>query len=324
MLLKELEEEVTYLYHPDHLGSVSVVSDQKGLPYERVEYLPFGEVWIEETDPATGYIPFRFTSKELDEETGLYYHGARYYEPTISRWMSADPAGFALSNPNRSGYSIIEAANWYAYVSNNPVIYVDPTGMEGDLTIETIGSGLIDGHAWITFTDEEGNTTSYGTWGNNPDDKGYGLIENIEIDRNLRGEASRTMYISDEQEAALFSLISEYKKMGATGWKLMAPCSAFAQDAWEAGTGERLNANSFLVNNPSTLKESIIEANGEQANGILQDNPTSSSVSSNSISSSVSSNADSSSNGSSGSLFRSLGSSFNSFQSSFGIPKKER
>ena len=134
MLLKELEEEVTYLYHPDHLGSVSVVSNHRGLPYERVEYLPFGEVWIEETDPATGYIPFRFTSKELDEETGLYYHGARYYEPTISRWMSADPAGFALSSPMgsdwkpKASYSIIEAANWYAYVSNNPVIYVDPTG----------------------------------------------------------------------------------------------------------------------------------------------------------------------------------------------------
>jgi len=140
LLLKELEEEATYLYHPDHLGSVSVVSNHRGLPYERVEYLPFGEVWIEETDPATGYIPFRFTSKELDEETGLYYHGARYYEPTISRWMSADPAGFALISPMerddeggwkpKAGYSVIEAVNWYAYVSNNPVKYVDPTGME--------------------------------------------------------------------------------------------------------------------------------------------------------------------------------------------------
>jgi len=94
-----------------------------------VEYLPFGEIWIEETDPATGYIPFRFTSKELDEETGLYYYGARYYEPATSRWMSADPAGFGLINPNRVGYSVIEALNWYAYVSNNPVKYVDPTGM---------------------------------------------------------------------------------------------------------------------------------------------------------------------------------------------------
>ena len=155
MLLKELEEEVTYLYHPDHLGSVSVVSDQKGLPYERVEYLPFGEVWIEETDPATGYIPFRFT--ELDEETGLYYHGARYYEPTISRWMSADPAGFALSSPMgsdwkpKASYSIIEAANWYAYVSHNPVIYVDPTGEE------TISFGMfVSGSSGISGKLESG------------------------------------------------------------------------------------------------------------------------------------------------------------------------
>ena len=139
MLLKELGEEETYYYHPDHLGSVSVVSNHKGEPYERVEYLPFGEVWIEETDPATGYIPFRFTSKEYDEETGLYYHGARYYEPRLSRWMSADPAGFALINPNRRGHSVIEAANWYSYTSNNPVKYVDPTGGEGK---EAVRGGL--------------------------------------------------------------------------------------------------------------------------------------------------------------------------------------
>jgi len=126
-----------------------------------VEYLPFGEVWIEETDPATGYIPFRFTSKELDEETGLYYYGARYYEPTISRWMSADPAGFALVNPMerddeggwrpKTGYSIIEAVNWYAYVSNNPVIYVDPTGEE------TISFGMfVSGSSGISGKLESG------------------------------------------------------------------------------------------------------------------------------------------------------------------------
>jgi len=136
LLLKELGEEATYYYHPDHLGSVSVVSNHRGEPYERVEYLPFGEIWIEETDLATaGYIPFRFTSKELDEETGLYYYGARYYEPTTSRWMSPDPAGFGLINPMdsdgelRADYSVIEALNWYAYVSNNPVKYVDPAGL---------------------------------------------------------------------------------------------------------------------------------------------------------------------------------------------------
>jgi len=140
LLLKELGEEETYYYHPDHLGSVSVVSNHRGEPYERVEYLPFGEMWIEETDPATSYIPFRFTSKEYDEETGLYYYGARYYEPRLSRWMSADPAGWDLINPMepdgeggwkpKQSHSVIEATNWYSYVSNNPVKYVDPTGME--------------------------------------------------------------------------------------------------------------------------------------------------------------------------------------------------
>jgi len=135
-VLKGIGREATYYYHPDHLGSVSVVSNHRGEPYERVEYLPFGEIWIEETDPATGYIPFRFTSKELDEETGLYYYGARYYEPATSRWMSPDPAGFGLINPMdsdgelRADYSVIEALNWYSYVSNNPVMYVDPSGME--------------------------------------------------------------------------------------------------------------------------------------------------------------------------------------------------
>ena len=80
---------------------------------------------------------YRFTSKEWDEETGLYSFPARYYEPRLSRWMSADPSGFDLINPMdsdgkpRKGYNIVEALNWYSYVSNNPVKYVDPTGMEG-------------------------------------------------------------------------------------------------------------------------------------------------------------------------------------------------
>ena len=156
-MLKEIVEEATYFYHPDHLGSVSVVSNHQGVPYERVEYLPFGEVWIEEVDPATGYIPFRFTSKELDRETGLYYYGARYYEPKLSRWMSADPAGFALVSPMGSdgkpkgSYSVIEAVNWYAYVSNNPVKYVDPTGMRGLGEPETYLATVVVG----TSTDGE-------------------------------------------------------------------------------------------------------------------------------------------------------------------------
>ena len=166
-MLKGIGEGATYFYHPDHLGSVSVVSNHKGVPYERVEYLPFGEVWIEDVDPATRYIPFRFTSKELDRETGLYYYGARYYEPKVSRWMSADPAGWELINPMdedgepvpngwpegfgpgpsigmRPGYSVVEASNWYSYTSNNPVKYVDPTGESEVYGTDITGSPIVD------------------------------------------------------------------------------------------------------------------------------------------------------------------------------------
>ena len=140
------EELNTYYYHPDHLGSVHSVSDAQGDPYERIEYTPFGEMWIEIREDGDtkdlNYIPFRFTSKEWDSETGLYSFPARYYEPKFSRWMSADPAGFELMSPMekddkgklkpRQGYSMIESVNWYSYTSNNPLKYVDPTGMRQD------------------------------------------------------------------------------------------------------------------------------------------------------------------------------------------------
>ena len=213
MLLKELGEEETYYYHPDHLGSVSVVSNHRGEPYERVEYLPFGELWIEETDPATSYIPFRFTSKEYDEETGLYYYGARYYEPRLSRWMSADPSGFDLINPMdedgepRAGYSVIEAANWYSYAGNNPVLYVDPTG----LTITVIGNRAYKSQVQTALQKIDPNTTvdmttgevSYGrvTKGH---ENGHRLIarmvdskHDIKIAVTTRGNAAGAKNIND-------------------------------------------------------------------------------------------------------------------------------
>jgi len=123
----------TYYYHTDHLGSSSVITDWKGEVYEEYQYTPYGETWIEKGNDNLKKIPYRFNAKELDEETGNYYYGARYLNPRTSRWTSADPAGMSLINPMKNGkpkqgYSIIEAVNWYSYTSNNPVKYIDPTG----------------------------------------------------------------------------------------------------------------------------------------------------------------------------------------------------
>ena len=86
------EEVNTYYYHADHLGSAQLVSDYEGKEYERIEYTPYGESWIEKAADGLAKLPYRFTGKERDSETGLYYYGARYLNPTTGLWLSTDPA----------------------------------------------------------------------------------------------------------------------------------------------------------------------------------------------------------------------------------------
>ena len=61
--------------------------------------------------------PYKFSGKELDEETGLYYYGARYYDPKVSIWLSVDP--LAEKFPSWSPYN---------YTMNNPINMIDPDG----------------------------------------------------------------------------------------------------------------------------------------------------------------------------------------------------
>ena len=56
-------------------------------------FAPYGETWVEKTqNQGLEYLPYKFTAKELDEETGLYYYGTRYLDPKYSMWISTDPA----------------------------------------------------------------------------------------------------------------------------------------------------------------------------------------------------------------------------------------
>ncbi|MBR4886744.1 MAG: hypothetical protein IKU16_05650 [Muribaculaceae bacterium] len=110
--------ELAYYYHSDHLGNTSCVTDANGAVSQHVEYVPFGEVFIEERNN-TWNTPYLFNAKELDEETGLYYYGARYYDPRTSLWLSTDP--MELKYPNVSTY---------AYCLNNPVKLIDVFGYE--------------------------------------------------------------------------------------------------------------------------------------------------------------------------------------------------
>jgi RHS repeat-associated protein len=112
-------EDELYFYHGNHLSSTQMVTDMYGNVAQQVHYAPFGEVITEYYGNQSAYFEYKFNGKEYDYETGMYYYSARYYAPPV--FISRDP--------------LFEEYFWmspYAYCANNPVKYVDPTGMEFD------------------------------------------------------------------------------------------------------------------------------------------------------------------------------------------------
>lgn len=102
-----------YYYHPDHLGSTNIVTDQNGNVVEETSYEPFGAVL------EGGESRFLFTGKEKDP-TGLYYYGARYYSPSLMKFTQPDTILQDVYDP--------QSLNRYSYVRNNPLKYTDPSG----------------------------------------------------------------------------------------------------------------------------------------------------------------------------------------------------
>ena len=115
-----LGEGLVYFYHRDHLGSMMSVTDSLGNTVQQVEYTPWGEVFVEQRSGNSDFsTPYLFNGKELDEETGLYYYGARYYDPKLSVWYSIDPM--------QMEYPWVST---YGYCTNNPVNRIDPNGKD--------------------------------------------------------------------------------------------------------------------------------------------------------------------------------------------------
>jgi RHS repeat-associated protein len=106
-------------YHlADHLGSsILVLGGTTGTGSIFInceEYYPYGETSF----GSFGRKRYRFTGKERDEESGLYYYGSRYYAPWLNRWVSCDPAG------------MVDTANLYAAMRDRPIGLIDPTGRQ--------------------------------------------------------------------------------------------------------------------------------------------------------------------------------------------------
>jgi len=121
-----------HFYLQDGLGSIAGLSDASGAVTGAFTYDSFGRV-VRSTVPNVGN-PYGYTGRELDSESSLFFYRARYYDPAIGRFLSQDPVPFAEGGDT----------NAYAYVRNNPVNVIDPTGEIAWFIAPIIG-GLVGG-----------------------------------------------------------------------------------------------------------------------------------------------------------------------------------
>ena len=140
-------KEETFFYHSDHLGSTSYITDDKANITQYDAYLPYGELLVDEHS-SSEEMPYKFNGKEFDEETGLYYYGARYMNPIASLWYGVDPLTETYENISP-----------YIYCANSPIRYTDPKGMEveaDELSMKNISYTLTKQEAKYVRFDKNG------------------------------------------------------------------------------------------------------------------------------------------------------------------------
>ncbi len=167
---------IRYQY-ANHLGSSVLETDKEGNPISYEEYHPYGTTAYRSAKPGfdMSLKRYRFSGKERDEETGLYYFGARSYAPWLGRWVSSDTAGF------------VDGLNLFCYCRNAPATNRDPlgtdtipfSGFSGSETYEDLQTFARNNRAVITdpnFTPEnmtpENRGRFYDPNPNNPDGSG--------------------------------------------------------------------------------------------------------------------------------------------------------
>ncbi|MCO7224203.1 RHS repeat domain-containing protein [Pleionea sp. CnH1-48] len=149
-IAQRTSQTLSYL-HTNHLGSLHVSTNSHGFNTSEFHYTPFGEQvssWQHDND-----LFKRTYTGQIDDGDDLMYYNARYYNPSLGRFISADtvvPVGGAIS----------QSLNRYSYVNNSPIMYNDPTGHFWEV-VDEIGGAIIEGMHALASTGNEDHPLSH-------------------------------------------------------------------------------------------------------------------------------------------------------------------
>lgn len=202
-----IKNGVNYKLITDQIGSVRlVVNSASGEIMQHISYDEFGNV-LEDTSPR--FQPFAFAGGLYDQDTKLVHFGARDYDPETGRWISKDPILFAGGDTNLFGY-----------VANDPVNWVDPSGLDRRRCSRRLNSLLIPikvgrlRHDYAQFRNSNGDVTTK-SWGNN------GMIDESGIDTSTRscGDWEKSSDKADKMAQDLADTLNDVMDYGgATGY----------------------------------------------------------------------------------------------------------
>ena len=221
----------------NHLGSASLELDESASIISYEEYYPYGDTSYRagRTASEVSRKRYRYTGKEKDEESGLYYHGARYYACWLGRWTAADPIGIG------------DGLNVYMYVRGNPVKLQDPNGTESE--------ELRYKYEAFPKPDElkDGAQKYFGSENQSISDMdGQRNKEKIDITNVIKDIAKNPVWMEKYQE---YHMLSDDKKISLLETHLFKQNSELGQvfylfalyDAYKEGSV-------FLDKNPNTLE----------------------------------------------------------------------
>jgi len=141
-------------YHNNELGTPVAITDKDGNVIERTVHEPFGNIVAKKNSAGIeAATECGFTGKERDMESGLYYFGARYYDPIVGRFISKDTGSPRFNDP--------QSLNRYIYCLNNPLKYVDPDGNDAILYVDRNAVNIwmvgAQGHMGMFYQDVKGD-----------------------------------------------------------------------------------------------------------------------------------------------------------------------